>query len=129
MSNTTRILVTYGSTRGGTRELAQMVTEGLREEGFTADLLPPRQVGTLDDYDAVIVGGALYAFRWHKASRRFVRRHTRELRRRPTYFFSSGPLDDSAASGDIPPVRGSPARSGIGLRFMSRVNRGIGRHR
>ena len=104
-----RILVTYGSTRGGTEGLAQMVADGLRVEGFDVDLLPPRQVRRLDGYDAVIVGGALYAFRWHKESRRFVKRHAAEIRQRPAFFFSSGPLDDSAARQDIPPVKGVKA--------------------
>lgn len=104
-----RILVTYGSTRGGTQGLAEMVADDLRAEGFDVDLLPPRRVRRLDGYDAVIVGGALYAFRWHRASRRFVKRHAAEIRQRPAYFFSSGPLDDSAARGDIPPVKGVQA--------------------
>lgn len=104
-----RILVTYGSTRGGTEGLAQMVADGLRAEGFDVDLLPPRQVRRLDGYDAVIVGGALYAFRWHKESRRFVKRHAAEIRQRPAFFFSSGPLDDSATQRDIPPVKGVKA--------------------
>ncbi len=104
-----RILVTFGSKRGGTAGLARMVGDGLREEGFAADVIPAAEVGRLDEYDAVIVGGALYAMRWHKASRRFVRSHAAELRTRPTYFFSSGPLDDSAARGKIPPVRGVDA--------------------
>ncbi len=103
------ILVTYGSKRGGTEGLAQMVADGLREEGFTVDLLPPRHIKGLEDYDAVVVGGALYAFRWHRAAKRFVKRHSGELRKRPTYFFSSGPLDDSAGKGDIPPVKGVQA--------------------
>jgi menaquinone-dependent protoporphyrinogen oxidase len=34
-----------------------------------------------------------------------VRQHTGELRQRPTFFFSSGPLDDSASRSTIPPVR------------------------
>ncbi|HBW18522.1 MAG TPA: flavodoxin [Actinobacteria bacterium] len=105
-----RVLVTYGSTRGGTQGLAEMVADGLQEEGLIVDVIPAGQVRRrLDDYDAVIVGGALYAFRWHKAARRFVRRHAAELRQRPTYFFSSGPLDDSAVRGDIPPVKGVSA--------------------
>ena len=110
-----RVLVTYGSTRGGTQELAEMVGTDLREEGLTADVMPPRQVRHLDEYDAVVVGGALYASRWHRQSRRFVRRHARELRQHPTYFFSSGPLDDSASRTAIPPVKGVQA-------LMQRVN-------
>ena len=52
------------------------------------------------------MGGALYAFHWHRAARKFVRKHVAALRQRPTYFFSSGPLDNSAANADIPPVSG-----------------------
>ena len=110
-----RVLVTYGSTRGGTEQLAAVVADDLRDEGFPVDLLAPRKVRALDEYGAVIVGGALYASRWHKEARRFVRRHARELRQRPTYFFSSGPLDDSASQAPIPEVKGVHA-------LMRRVN-------
>ena len=101
-----RFLVTYGSKRGGTQGLAHQVAESLRTEGFAVDVLPVADVHELTGYDVVIVGGALYAGRWHKAARAFVLRHTAELRRCPTYFFSSGPLDASAVQRDIPPVRG-----------------------
>ncbi|HEX9042991.1 MAG TPA: hypothetical protein VF838_18570 [Trebonia sp.] len=37
-----------------------------RDQGIVVDLLPPGQARKLDDYDAVIVGGALYATRWHR---------------------------------------------------------------
>jgi len=112
-----RVLVTTGSTRGGTEGLGEMVAQDLRDEGFDVDFLPPRQVRRLDGYDAVIVGGALYAFRWHRAARSFVRRHADELRARPVYLFSSGPLDDSAIHKDIPPVKGvKTAMQQIGAR-------------
>lgn len=104
-----QILVVFGSTRGGTMGLAQMVANGLRDEGLTAEVLPAGQARGLGGYDAVVVGGALYAMRWHRAARRFVRKHAAELRQRPTYFFSSGPLDDSAARKEIPPVPGVKA--------------------
>jgi menaquinone-dependent protoporphyrinogen oxidase len=99
-----RVLVTYGSSRGGTEGLARMVAEGLRDSGLDAEVLPPKRARDIASYDAVVVGGALYAFRWHRAARRFVRKHAAALRQRPTYFFSSGPLDDSAANNDIPPI-------------------------
>jgi menaquinone-dependent protoporphyrinogen oxidase len=99
-----RVLVTYGSKRGGTEGLAHMVAAGLRECGLIVEVLPSAKARDVTGYDAVVVGGALYAFRWHKDARRFVRKHIVTLRQRPTYFFSSGPLDDSAATADIPPV-------------------------
>ncbi len=101
-----RVLVTVGSKRGGTTGLGDMVAEDLRAEGFEVEQRPPRQVKELKGYDAVVVGGALYALRWHKDARRFVRRHVTELQSRPTWFFSSGPLDDSAVRTEIPPVNG-----------------------
>jgi menaquinone-dependent protoporphyrinogen oxidase len=104
-----RVLVVFGSARGGTQGLAHMVATGLRQEGLTADVQPAGEVRELSGYDAVVVGGALYAARWHRAARRFVRRHRAYLLECPTYFFSSGPLDDSAAAGEIPPVKGVAA--------------------
>ncbi|HET7014483.1 MAG TPA: flavodoxin domain-containing protein [Streptosporangiaceae bacterium] len=101
-----RALITFGSKRGGTEGLAQMIADDLRQDGLDVDVLNPDRVGSLDGYDVVIVGGALYAMRWHKEARRFVKRHVEQLRERPAYFFSSGPLDDSAVQRDIPPVKG-----------------------
>jgi len=100
------VLVAYGSKRGGTEGLARMVAEGLRDEGLEAEVAEARRVSTLTGYDAVVVGGALYAQRWHRDAARLVRRHARELRRMPTFLFSSGPLDESAATKEIPPVPG-----------------------
>jgi menaquinone-dependent protoporphyrinogen oxidase len=100
------ILVAYGSKRGGTEGLANMIGDELLAEGFTVEVAPARAVRSVRDYDAVILGGALYVGRWHKDARRFVSRHVHDLRRRPVYFFSSGPLDDSATEKQIPPVKG-----------------------
>lgn len=100
------ILVAYGSKRGGTEGLANMVADALRQEGFTVEVAPAGTIRHVGDHEAVIVGGALYAFRWNRDARRFVKRHARQLGKVPTYLFSSGPLDDSAARRDIPPVKG-----------------------
>ena len=100
------VLVAYASKRGGTAGLAEMVVDGLREEGFSVEILPVGAVENPEQYEAVVVGGALYSLRWHRDARRFVKRHVPALRGRPTYLFSSGPLDDSASGREIPPVKG-----------------------
>ena len=111
------ILVAYGSKRGGTGGLAHMVGDAFRDEGFSVEVAPARTVKSVRDYEAVIVGGALYAARWHKDARRFVRHHVHDLRRRPVYLFSSGPLDYSATQTEIPPVNGvKKAMGDIGAR-------------
>ncbi|MEV7794051.1 flavodoxin domain-containing protein [Streptomyces sp. NPDC087512] len=101
-----KVLVAYGTTNGSTARIAQDVAAVLRKEGTTVDAVPAGSVTDVTPYDAVIVGGALYAGRWHKDSRRFVRRHRHALSRRPLWLFSSGPLDPSASERDIPPVPG-----------------------
>ncbi|MFF4537180.1 flavodoxin domain-containing protein [Streptomyces aureus] len=100
------VLVTYGTTNGSTAEIAEAVADTLREQGLGVQVLPAASVTSLTSYDAVVVGGGLYAGRWQKDARRFVRRHRAPLAERPVWFFSSGPLDASAGERDIPPVRG-----------------------
>ncbi|MFA7510636.1 MAG: flavodoxin domain-containing protein [Mycolicibacterium vanbaalenii] len=98
----TRILVAFGSKRGGTAGLAAMIADALTEAGHDVDMSAARDVTTVEGFDAVIVAGALYASRWHRDARRFVRRHRDALSRLPVWLVSSGPLDDSATQRDIP---------------------------
>src|SRR5688572_1138025 len=95
-----RVLVTWGSERGGTEGIARILAEALRRDGIDVEARPPERASPAG-FDAVIVGGALYANRWHRKARRFVRRHLEALRRVPVWFFSSGPLDDSAEHDEI----------------------------
>jgi menaquinone-dependent protoporphyrinogen oxidase len=99
-----RILVTFGSKRGGTAGLAAMIGDALTQAGCDAVVSPAKDVGEVSGVDAVIVAGALYANRWHRDARRFVRRNTPALRGLPVWLCSSGPLDDSAEERDIPPT-------------------------
>jgi menaquinone-dependent protoporphyrinogen oxidase len=101
--NNKRVLVTWGSKHGGTEGIGRIVAEALAERGFDVVSGPARDVRTLEGFDAVIVGGAVYAFRWTPEARRFVQRHAAALRRVPVWFFSSGPLDDSAERAELPP--------------------------
>jgi menaquinone-dependent protoporphyrinogen oxidase len=100
-----RVLVAHGSMRGGTEGLAQLVGEALREAGHQVDVRRAREVRDVRPWDAVIVGGGLYAFRWVWEARRFVTLNADELRTRPVWFFSSGALDAENASKDLPPTR------------------------
>ncbi len=99
------VLIAFGSKMGGTAGIAEMLTETLRSNGLDVDVRAAGDVGDVRAYEAVIVGGALYASRWHKDARQFVRRRRAELSERPVWLFSSGPLDASATEAEIPPVR------------------------
>ena len=100
-----QVLVVYGSKRGGTAGLAEMIGKELESRGVHADVEPARGVSSLEGADAVVIAGALYAFRWHKEARRFAKRFAGALRDKPVWLVSSGPLDDSATAKEIPPVK------------------------
>jgi len=100
-----RVLIAYGSKRGGTQGIAERVGEAIARRGVDVTVRAVEDVRSVAEYDAVVVGGALYAMRWPRSARRFVRRERVRLQHVPVWFFSSGPLDDSAREAEIPPVR------------------------
>ncbi|MGW8374693.1 flavodoxin domain-containing protein [Streptomyces sp. ODS28] len=98
------VLVAYGSKNGSTAEIAEWIADVLRKHGCVARARSAAEMPPPEAYDAVVLGGALYAGRWHRDARRFARRHGRQLARRPVWLFSSGPLDGSAAERELPLV-------------------------
>lgn len=102
----THVLIAYGSKHGATQGIAEELAEALRSDGCDAVVMPADRVDDVSGYDAVILGGAVYAGRWHVEARRCARRHAGQLRQLPVWLFSSGPVDDSAERRDIAPVRG-----------------------
>ena len=88
------ILVAYATRYGSTQEVAEAVAETLRESGLEVDLQPMREVRSLEGYGAVVVGAALYMYRWHKDARRFLSRHRKALVELPVAVFALGPVKD-----------------------------------
>ena len=115
-----RVLVTWGSKRGGTEGIARIVGEALQHEGLDVDVLPARAAAKATNFDAAIVRGALYANRWHPAARRFVNRQEKRLCAVPVWFFSGGPLDDSAEHSAIAPTRQGESAHGARGRARAR---------
>lgn len=99
-----KALVVFGSKRGGTAGLAEMIGAAFRSEGWIAEVWSAAVPSNANDADVVVIGGALYLNRWHPDARRFVRQHRAQLSTRPVWLFSSGPLDASARPGDVAPV-------------------------
>jgi menaquinone-dependent protoporphyrinogen oxidase len=100
-----RVLVTWGSKLGGTAGIGRSIADTLAARGIDVVALPAEEAPSPAVFDAVIIGGALYANRWPRAVRRYVERNARELSRIPTWLFSSGPLDDSADTRALPEPR------------------------
>jgi len=89
------VLIAYATSYGSTREVAEKVAEILAERGVEASVRSARDVNSLDDYSAVVLGGALYFFRLHKHARRFLSRHRKALMDRPVAVFGMGPFNNT----------------------------------
>ena len=93
--NTRSILVAYATRYGSTQEVGETITKVLREAGLEVELQPMREVKSLDKYDAIVLGAAIYASRWHPDAHHFLSQHQESLRQRPVAIFALGPLSTS----------------------------------
>ncbi len=111
------MLVVYATKLGSNREIAETMAQVLRDAGHRAAAQAARDVRRLDDWDAVILGSALYAAYWQKDARRFAESFREELQARPLWLFSSGPLDRRLAKADQPITpHGAEITAGLGAR-------------
>jgi menaquinone-dependent protoporphyrinogen oxidase len=88
------VLVCAASRYGATAEIAGAVATTLDDAGLGVTVCDPSLVSTLEGYDAVVIGSAVYAGRWLTSAKELVARLAGELRERPVWLFSSGPLGD-----------------------------------
>jgi menaquinone-dependent protoporphyrinogen oxidase len=58
------------------------------------EVRPTEEVSSVEDYDAVVLGSAVYAGHWLKPARELAERHARVLSEKPTWLFSVGPIGD-----------------------------------
>jgi menaquinone-dependent protoporphyrinogen oxidase len=92
-----KTLVTVASKHGATGEIGEVIAGVLRDAGLAVQTRPPDDVASVDDFDAVILGSAVYAGRWVESARRFSERHHAQLRGKPVWLFSSGPIGEPLA--------------------------------
>jgi menaquinone-dependent protoporphyrinogen oxidase len=91
-----RLLVSAASRHGSTAEIATELGKALRGAlpGVDVDVVPVTRVAGFADYDAVVLGSAVYFGRWLDEARWQVSAHAEVLRHRPIWLFSSGPVGD-----------------------------------
>jgi menaquinone-dependent protoporphyrinogen oxidase len=90
----TKVLVSFATQYGSTKEVAEAIAATLRESGVAVDLRPQREVRTINEYNAVILGSPLMMNRWHKDMHGFLSRHRQALLQIPVAVFSLGPVHD-----------------------------------
>jgi menaquinone-dependent protoporphyrinogen oxidase len=91
------VLVAYSSKRGSTAEIAETLAATLRREGLGVCLEQAEEVRSLEPYDAVVLGSAVYMKRWRGEAKHFLKKHRKALRQMPFWVFSSGPVGDPAS--------------------------------
>lgn len=87
-----RVLVTYATRMGSTREVAERIADTLRESGLSVELQPAKSVRSLETYCAVALCAALYMGRLHKNARNFLATHRTALAHLPVGLFVLGPV-------------------------------------
>jgi menaquinone-dependent protoporphyrinogen oxidase len=55
-----KVLVAAASRYGATAEIAQAIADVLGERGLDSTVTQPEQVGRIEDYDALVLGSAVY---------------------------------------------------------------------
>jgi len=88
------ILVGFATKSGSTREVAKAVADALKKGGAEVDLLPLKEVKSLEKYRSVVLGAPLYMFHWHRDALGFLNRHRDSLGARPVAVFALGPFHD-----------------------------------
>jgi menaquinone-dependent protoporphyrinogen oxidase len=135
------VLVAVASKHGATGKIGEKIAQVLADRGLHVERFLPDEVPSVEPYDAVILGSAVYAGHWLDPARRFAQRHAVALSERPVWLFSSGPLGepplpvedpvDVTRISELIPVRGHRSfagdlardRLGLGERALVRMVR------
>ena len=88
------VLIAVASKHGASLDIGEAIASELRSAGVQAHLESAEAVASLQGHDAVVLGSGVYARHWLAAARDFVDRFEDDLRARPVWLFSSGPVGD-----------------------------------
>lgn len=108
------VLVAYASKHGSTEGIAQAIADRLRELGEPVELRSVDEVGSIENFRAVVLGSAVYAGSWMKEAVELVHRSAEALARRPVWLFSSGPLGTEIEDEEEQPRQLAEMRGVIG---------------
>jgi menaquinone-dependent protoporphyrinogen oxidase len=87
-----RILVTYASRFGSTRDVAAAIAEEISAVGFDVDVLHANPELDLSKYDGVVVGSPSYGQHWLPRASLFVVGNAAQLANLPVAMFTTGML-------------------------------------
>ena len=105
----TRALVAYATKMGSTKEIAEAIGQELQRAGIDVTVRAAGDEGSIDGYDAVVVGSAVYAARWRSEAVDLLARLADGRADRRTWIFQSGPFEKIADAWGIYASEKGPA--------------------
>ncbi len=84
-----KVLIAYNTKNGGSVDIGLKMREILHENDYLVDLrfIPNLTNENIDNYDAYIVGGAIYWSMFTKDTREFIAKHAELFKQKPTALF------------------------------------------
>lgn len=82
-----KVLIAYATWTGVSKSIAEEISKVLNEKGITSDLLPAKEVTSIDEYELIVLGTSIHAFNPGKAFKKFLRKYQSNLTKKQTAFF------------------------------------------
>ena len=85
----TKVLITYTTNAGSTREVAETIASGLGTDSLVTDVRRMEEIQDLSPYGAIVVGGPMI-LGWHRGAVNFLKKYQKTLSQVPVaYFFTA----------------------------------------
>lgn len=86
-----KLLVGYATKYGSTAEIAEKIGAEIRAAGISVDVLPVHRELDVSEYDAVVLGSAVYMGRWLRDAVDYLKTNESMLANKEVWIFSTGP--------------------------------------
>jgi menaquinone-dependent protoporphyrinogen oxidase len=84
-----KIIVAYASGSGSTAEVAEAIASELRSRDVQVDVLPAKEILTIEDYGAIILGSSIRVGRWLPDAVNFLEKHAEAMEKVPVAYFTT----------------------------------------
>ncbi len=92
-----RVLVLYASKYGATRGLCEAIARRLEKSDCYSELHPASEMIDPGQWDALVLGSAIYAGRWRSDAVNYLEQFAETLSTKAVWIFASGPTGEEEA--------------------------------
>ncbi|MDY2941906.1 MAG: flavodoxin domain-containing protein [Varibaculum sp.] len=85
-----KVLVSVSSRHGSAKEIGDTIAQTLKERGLDVHQGVPQDIDSIADYDALVLGSAVYMTQWMEEMLNFISVFSLQLRKKPLWAFSVG---------------------------------------